>query len=72
MNSFLRKLLLLRKEATRILSETSICAKVELIIKSFWYLDCFNVGDLLLFICLAAHLNEQASDDTGVLSVHFL
>jgi len=57
---------LLRKEATRILSETSIYAKVELIIKSLWYLDCFSAGDLLLFICLATHLNEQASDNTEV------
>lgn len=52
-------------EATRILSDTSICAKVEPVIKSLWYLDCFSVSDLLLFIFLAARLNEQVSDDSA-------
>lgn len=56
----------------RILSEISNCAEVKLVIKSLWYLDCFGVGDLLLFIFLAAHLNEQGSDGFVFLLVHFL
>lgn len=59
-------------KSMRLLSETSICAKVKLIIKLLWYLDFFSLGDLLLFFILAAHLNEQASDDSAFLLVHFL